>query len=116
MGSMSRNATVGGNPADHAATIRPDTIKLLTIAAQSELGAERARRFVAAGIAALGSDSTKPEARGLCQAEVARMLGCSRWSVRRLVAGKKLTPRRLLGGLVRFDRREVEALIAGGVK
>lgn len=56
------------------------------------------------------------ESRGVSQVEVARLLGISRWSVRRLVAEGKLKPRRLLGGLVRFDRREVEALISGGAE
>jgi hypothetical protein len=31
-----------------------------------------------------------------------------------MVAAGRLTPRRLLGGLVRFDRAEVEVLLAGG--
>lgn len=63
---------------------------------------------------ALGGDPRlHEEPRALSQAEAARILGCSRWSVRRLVAERKLTPRRLLGGLVRFDRKEVESLVSG---
>ncbi|HMO66764.1 MAG TPA: helix-turn-helix domain-containing protein [Verrucomicrobiota bacterium] len=44
---------------------------------------------------------------------MARLLGCSRWSIRRLIAAGRLTSRRLLGGLIRYDRVEVEALLAG---
>jgi excisionase family DNA binding protein len=50
-------------------------------------------------------------ARAISQAEAARLLSCSRWSVRRLVATGKLRPVRLLGGLVRFDRQQVEQLL-----
>ena len=47
------------------------------------------------------------------QTEVCFLLGCSRWTVRRLAAGGSLHPRRVLGG-VRFLRREVEEFAAGG--
>ncbi len=93
-----------------------DVVRLLTIAAQAELGPERAKRFIAGGLAALAGPGAKPEARGLGQADVARLLGCSRWSVRRMVTAGKLTPIKLLGGLTRFDRNEVETLLAGGSK
>lgn len=52
------------------------------------------------------------KANGISQAEVVRLLSCSRWSIRRLVAAGKLRPVQLLGGLVRYDRQEVEALLS----
>lgn len=47
------------------------------------------------------------------QAEAARLLSVSRWSVRRLVAAGTLRPVRI-GGLHRFSRSAVEALVTGG--
>lgn len=61
----------------------------------------------------LGAGEPAPtKASAISQAEAARLLSCSRWSIRRLVDAGKLRPVRLLGGLVRYDRREVEALLS----
>ena len=72
---------------------------------------------IAAAISALsavlcagGPEPSKANA--ISQAEAARLLSCSRWSIRRLVDTGKLRPVRLLGGLVRYDRREVEGLLS----
>lgn len=61
---------------------------------------------------ALTGTTPPPAGRAISQAEAARLLSCSRWSIRRLVATGKLRPVRLLGGLVRFDRNQVESLLS----
>ena len=97
--------------------LHPDTLATGRVALRSDpagLDPRTIARAMAAWVAAIGNEDPKGEARALSQAEAARLLGGSRWSIRRLVAEKKLTPRRLLDGLVRFDRREVEALLTGG--
>lgn len=89
------------------------TIRVALRADPARFDSAAITRATAAVAEALFDDVRKPDARALSQSEVARLLGCSRWSIRRLVAAKKLTPRKLLGGLTRFDRQEVEALLTG---
>lgn len=71
---------------------------------------------VAAGIAAMEgrrgtTDSQTPLA--VSQAEAGRLLQVSRWSISRLVAAGKLRAVRI-GGLVRYSRAQVEALVEQG--
>lgn len=49
----------------------------------------------------------------LTQAQVARLLNCSRWSVKRLVQDGLLKPVKLRG-LTRYRRVDIEQLAAGG--
>lgn len=49
----------------------------------------------------------------LNQAGTARLLSCSRWSVKRLVAGGFLHPIRLRG-LIRYKRTDVDQLLLNG--
>lgn len=98
-----------------ARRLHSDTTTSIRVALRSDpsrLGSDEITRAVSALLAALSTESPPVPARAMTQADVARLLACSRWSVRRLVTAGRLTPRRLLGGLVRFDRAEVEALIS----
>ena len=49
----------------------------------------------------------------LTQAQTARLLSCSRWSIRRLVDGGFLHPIRLRG-LIRYKRTDVDQLLLNG--
>lgn len=51
----------------------------------------------------------------LTQAETGRLLSCSRWSVRRLVAGGFLHPIKLRG-LIRYKRTDVDQLLVDGTE
>ncbi len=92
-----------------------DTLTTIRVALRADPG-----RFDPATIAlaiaalaeALGGAPAPARANAISQAEAARILSCSRWSIRRLAETGKLRPVRLLGGLVRYDRREVEALLS----
>ena len=99
-----------------ARRLHEDTGNSIRVAPQSapaRLWPEDIRRGLAALMAAVSAGPPTSPAHGLSQADVARLLGCSRWSIRRLIAAGRLTSRRLLGGLIRYDRVEVEALLAG---
>ncbi len=99
--------------------LHPDTLGAIRVALRSDpsrLDTATISRATATLVAGLSLCPRKPESRGVNQAEASRILGVSRWSVRRLVADGKLTQRRLLTGLVRFDRAEVEGLLHGGLK
>ncbi len=99
--------------------LHADTLATVRVALRSDparLDTATIQRATANLVAGLSSCPRKPESRGVNQAEASRILGVSRWSIRRLVADGKLTQRRLLTGLVRFDRAEVEGLLHGGVK
>lgn len=94
----------------HADTIA--TVRVALRADPARFDAATVAKATAAVVAAVTGDTSPPKGRALSQAEAARLLSCSRWSVRRLVATGKLRPVRLLGGLVRFDREQVEALLS----
>jgi len=51
----------------------------------------------------------------LTQAETARLLSCSRWSIRRLVDGGFLHPIKLRG-LIRYKRSDIDALLVNGTE
>jgi excisionase family DNA binding protein len=94
----------------HADTLA--TVRVALRADPARFDSATVAKATAAVVAAVtGRDTSPPPGRAISQAEAARLLSCSRWSVRRLVATGKLRPVRLLGGLVRFDRQQVEALL-----
>jgi excisionase family DNA binding protein len=99
-----------GTRKPHADTLA--TVRVALRADPAHFDAATIARATAAVVAAIGDEVRQPDARAVSQAEAARLLACSRWSIRRLVAAGKLTPRRLLGGLVRFDRQQIEQLIS----
>lgn len=95
----------------HADTLA--TVRVALRADPARFDSATVAKATAAVVAAVTGDTSPPPGRALTQAEVARTLNCSRWSVRRLVAVGKLRPVRLLGGgLVRYDRQQVEALLS----
>lgn len=99
--------------------LHPDTKVSVRVALKSDPGrfdSDHIARAIQALEQVLGGQPQTAQSSGLSQVEVANILGCSRWSVRRLVAAGKLTPRQLLGGLVRFDRQQVEALLGRRVE
>lgn len=94
----------------HADTLA--TVRVALRADPARFDSATVAKATAAVVAAVSGDTTPPAGRALTQAEAARLLSCSRWSIRRLVAAGKLRPVRLLGGLVRFDRNQVESLLS----
>ncbi len=102
-------------PAWRARRPHGDTLTTIRVALRADPGhfdPATIASAIAALVAALGGAPAPAKANAISQAEVARILSCSRWSIRRLVDTGKLRPVRLLGGLVRYDRREVEALLS----
>lgn len=51
----------------------------------------------------------------LTQAETARLLSCSRWSVKRLTDGGFLHPIKLRG-LIRYKKTDIDALLVSGTE
>ena len=95
----------------HADTLA--TVRVALRADPARFDSATVAKATAAVVAAVSGVTAQPAGRALTQAEVARALSCSRWSVRRLVAAGKLRPAKLLnGGLVRFDRNQVESLLS----
>lgn len=74
---------------------------------------EKIRLASLAALNALNGEEHRDDPQIQSQADVARFLRCSRWTVRRLVRTGKLRQIRI-GGLTRFRRKDVEALLAGG--
>lgn len=68
--------------------------------------------FEAALAAVEGSGKLDPVKVVLTQAETARLLGCSRWTVRNLVRDESLNPVAIRGRL-KFRRDDVLALVGG---
>lgn len=71
---------------------------------------------IAEAMAILGGKSqsgSEPLSLLLTQAQVSRLLNCSRWSVKRLVQDRLLKPIKLRG-LTRYRRIDIEQLAAGG--
>jgi hypothetical protein len=93
----------------HADTLA--TVRVALRADPARFDSATVAKAAAAVVAAVSGDTTPPVGRALTQAETARLLGCSRWSIRRLVATGKLRPVRLLSGLTRYDRHSVESLL-----
>lgn len=74
-----------------------------------EADAEAAERVQAALVAPDARKTEQPEALLLTQAQSARALGCSRWTVRNLTRNGQLVPVPLLGAK-RYRRGDVEKL------
>jgi excisionase family DNA binding protein len=94
----------------HADTLA--TVRVALRADPARFDSATVAKATAAVVAAVSGDTAPPAGRALTQAEAARHLSCSRWSIRRLVAAGKLRPVRLLGGLVRFPRQQIDALLS----
>ncbi len=95
---------------------RTEDLRYLTMTLRAVRPESPNDRIHAAGKAALNAlngeeHRDNPEVQS--QADVARFLRCSRWTVRRLARTGKLRQIRI-GGLTRFRRKDVEALLVSG--
>lgn len=75
---------------------------------------------IAAGLAIMEGKQERlngndPPSLLLTQAQAARLLSCSRWSVRRLVDGGFLHPIKLRG-LIRYKRSDIDQLLVNGTE
>lgn len=82
-------------------------------AVSPESSNDRIRAASRAALNALTGNEHRDDPEIQSQADVARFLRCSRWTVRRLARTGKLRPIRI-GGLIRFRKSDIEALLASG--
>ncbi len=82
-------------------------------AVRPESSPDRIRAASKAALNALSGQEHRDDPEIQSQADVARFLRCSRWTVRRLARTGKLRQIRI-GGLTRFRRKDVEALLVSG--